>query len=139
MARKPARAPRHPNPESGGELPPSDLSERQQIIAAFLALLAERPFEEIGFSDIASRAGFSLADLRGEFGSTLAIIAAHVKEIDRQVLAGGDADMAEEPARERLFDVLMRRLEAMVPHREATASLMRSARRNPPLALALNA
>jgi len=42
-------------------LPPSDLSERQQIIAAFLALLAERPFEEIGFSDIASRAGFLIA------------------------------------------------------------------------------
>ncbi len=46
--------------------------------------------------------------------------------------------MAEEPPRERLFDVLMRRLEVMAPHREAVRSLMRSARRNPPLALALN-
>ncbi len=46
--------------------------------------------------------------------------------------------MAEEPPRERLFDVLMRRLEAMAPHRDAVRSLMRSARRNPPLALALN-
>ena len=46
--------------------------------------------------------------------------------------------MAEEPERERLFDVLMRRLEILAPHREAVRSLLRSARRNPPLALALN-
>ena len=32
----------------------------------------------------------------------------------------------------------MRRLEALAPHREAVRSLLRSARRNPPLALALN-
>ena len=42
------------------------------------------------------------------------------------------------PPRERLFDVLMRRLEILAPHREAVRSLLRSARRNPPLALALN-
>ena len=77
-------------------------------------------------------------DLRDEFGSTLAILAAHIKEIDRQVLAGGDADMAEEPPRERLFDVLMRRLELLAPHKEAVRSLLRSAARNPGLALALN-
>jgi len=48
------------------------------------------------------------------------------------------SDMAEESPRERLFDVLMRRLEALTPHREAVRSLLRSARRNPPLAVALN-
>ena len=48
------------------------------------------------------------------------------------------SDMVEEPPRERLFDVLMRRLEILAPHRAAVASLLRSAGRNPPLALALN-
>ena len=75
--------------------------------------------------------------MRAAFGSTLAILAAHIKEIDRTVLAGIDADMAEERPRERLFDVLMRRLETLAPYKEATRSL-RSARRNPGLALALN-
>ena len=73
-----------------------------------------------------------------EFASTLAIVAAHIKATDRAVLAADLSDMAEEPARERLFDVLMRRLEILAPHREAVRSLLRSARRNPPLALALN-
>jgi hypothetical protein len=77
--------------------------------------------------------------MRGEFASTLAIFAAHIKAIDRAVLAEDFSDMAEEPPRERLFDVLMRRLEALAPYKDSVRSLLRSARRNPGLAFALNA
>ncbi|HMA72294.1 MAG TPA: TetR/AcrR family transcriptional regulator [Xanthobacteraceae bacterium] len=137
MARNPARrSPQRPRTENGSPNPP--LSDRDKIIAAFFALLAEQPFEDIGYAEIAARAGVSLATLRGEFGSKLAIVAAHVKAIDREVLAGGDADMKDEPPRERLFDVLMRRIEALSPDKAAIRSLMRSARRHPGLALALN-
>ena len=104
-----------------------------------MALLAEHRFEEIGLAEVAGRAGLKLSQLRAEFGSTLAILAAHMKDIDRAVLSGGSADMAEEPPRERLFDVLMRRLEALAPYKDAVRSLLRSARRNPGLAFALNA
>jgi AcrR family transcriptional regulator len=113
-------------------------SPRERIIAAFMGLLAEKSIERIDLVEIAKRAEVPLADLRAEFGSTLAILAAHMKEIDRAVLRGGDGDMAQEPPRERLFDVLMRRLETHAPHREAVRSLLRSATRNPPLAVALN-
>jgi AcrR family transcriptional regulator len=113
-------------------------SNREKIIDAFMGLLAERPFEEIGFGDIASRAGVSLAQCRDAFGSTFAVLAAHSKQLDRAVLSGGDSDVAEEPLRERLFDVLMRRLEIMAPHRRAVRSLLRSAQRNLPLGLGLN-
>jgi AcrR family transcriptional regulator len=118
--------------------PMTAASGRQKAIDAFMGLLAARPFEDIGLAEVAGRAGIKLSALREEFGSTLAIYAAHVKEIDRTVLDGGDGDMGEEPARERLFDVLMRRLEALRPSKDAMASLIRSARRNPPLAFALN-
>ena len=104
-----------------------DRSERERIIDAFMALLAEKPIETIGLAEIAKGAGVSLSDLRGAFDSTLAILAAYVKQIDRAVLAGDDADMAEEPPRERLFDVLMRRIEQLAPHKAAVRSLMRSA------------
>ena len=89
-------------------------SERERIIEAFMGLLGEQPIEEIGLAEIAGRAGVSLAELRNMFGSKLAILAAFQKEVDRQVLAGIDADMAEEPPRERLFDVLMRRIDALI-------------------------
>jgi AcrR family transcriptional regulator len=118
--------------------PPGAGSDRDRIIAAFLVLLADKPFEQVGLAEIASGAGVSLMQLREAFSSTFAILAAHMKEIDRQVLAGGDTEMDEEPPREKLFDVLMRRIEALAPHRPAVRSLMRSACRNPGLGFALN-
>jgi len=119
--------------------PAAPTTEREKIVEALLALLAENGIESISLADIAARAGVTLAKLRGEFPSTLAIVAAHVKATDRAVLDHDFSDMEEEPARERLFDVLMRRLELLAPHRAAVRSLLRSARRNPPLGLALNA
>lgn len=118
---------------------PEGTSNRDKAIDAFMTLLAERRFEDIGLAEVAGRAGLKLSQLRAEFGSTLAIYAAHVKAIDEAVLDGGDADMGEEPARERLFDVLMRRLEKLAPHKEALRSMMTSVRRSPGLAFALNA
>jgi AcrR family transcriptional regulator len=133
MARKPKRQRKAPAAS------PRGTSDRDKAVDALMALLAEQSFEQIGLAEVAGRAGLKLSALRSEFGSTLAIVGAHIKDIDRAVLAGGTADMAEEPARERLFDVLMRRLEALAPYKPAVRSLLRSARRNPGLALALNA
>jgi AcrR family transcriptional regulator len=141
MARRPKGGPlpKDSQPkDSQPKLPAPTKSNREKIVETFMALLAEQPFEKIGFGDISARCRLSLADCRAEFGSTLAVLAAHIKELDRKVLAGGEADMAEEPPRERLFDILMRRLEILAPHRAAMRSLMRSAGRNPGLALALN-
>ncbi|MBX6328215.1 MAG: TetR/AcrR family transcriptional regulator [Pseudolabrys sp.] len=133
MTRRPKRERRAPAP------PPRGTSDRDKAVEALMALLAERPIEEIGLAEVAGRAGLKLSQLRAEFGSVLAIYAAHVRDIDRAVLAGEDAELAEESPRERLFDVLMRRLEALAPYKEAVRSLMLSARRHPSLALALNA
>jgi AcrR family transcriptional regulator len=144
MARKSARKTARPNsPRAPATTtPPRGATNRDKAVDALMALLAERRFEDIGLAEIAGRAGLSLSQLRGEFGSSLAILAAHIKDIDRQVLEGGDADktedLAEEPARERLFEVLMRRLEVLAPYKAAVRSLMHSARRNPGLALTLN-
>jgi AcrR family transcriptional regulator len=143
MARKP-KTPTSPTSRSTpdastpAQRPTRNGGDRARVIDAFVALLAERSFEEIGLGDIADRAGLSLAQLRDTFDGKIAILAARTKEIDRTVLGGGDADMAEEPPRERLFDVLMRRFEAMAHDKAAVRSLMRSATRNPPLALELN-
>jgi AcrR family transcriptional regulator len=132
MARKPKRERKAPTPP-----PPRGSSDRDKAIDALMALLAERNFEDIGLAEIAGRAGLKMSQLRAEFGSPLAIFAAHVKDIDRAVLAGGE-DMTDESPRERLFDVLMRRLEAMAPYKEAVRSMLHSARRHPGLAFALN-
>jgi AcrR family transcriptional regulator len=134
MARKAKRP-----PKAASAAAPRGTTDRDKAIEALMSLLAEQPFEQIGLAEVAGRAGIKLSQLRSEFGSTLAILGAHIKDIDRAVLAGGDADMENESPRERLFDVLMRRFEALAPYKDAVRSVMRSARRNPGLALALNA
>lgn len=145
MARRAARKPSARNSSARSSrraatsAPPSGpASERDKIVAAFFGLLAAKRFEQIGFAEIAEAAGVPLAQLRNEFPSKLAIVAAHIKLVDRALLSGDFDDVEEEPPRERLFDVLMRRLEILAPHREALRSLLRSMRTNPPLALALN-
>ncbi len=79
MARRPARKSARSSASGRPARPAAPLGERDKIVAAFLALLAEKPFEEIGFADIAGRAGVSLTQLRGEFASTLAMLAATSK------------------------------------------------------------
>ena len=137
MARKPARKAKSES-KARAAAPSRGTTDRAKATDALLELLAEHSFEDIGLAEVAGRAGIKLSALRAEFGSTLAIYGAHIKDIDSIVLDGGD-DMIDEPGRERLFDVEMRRLEALAPYKEAVRSIMRSARRNPGLALALNA
>lgn len=124
--------------EAAGAANAREGSVRDRIVAALMTLLADRPLEQISLGDIARQAGVTLADLRAEFSSVIGILGAHMKDIDRKVLASDLSDMVEEAPREKLFDVLMRRLEALAPDKAAVRSLLRSASRNPGLAMALN-
>ena len=78
MVRKPARKAARSASAAKAAAPAAPGSEREKIIAAFLGLLAEKSIEQIGFAEIATEAGVSLGQLRGEFASTLAIFAAHI-------------------------------------------------------------
>lgn len=111
---------------------------RDRIIEATMNLAADRRWEDVSLEAIALRADISLAGIRQHFDGRLAILDAFLAGIDRAVLDGLDADLAEEAPRERLFDVLFARIEALRPQRAAIANLLRAARRDPLLALAMN-
>ena len=111
---------------------------RTKIVEALMALAAEQPFDEITITEIARRAGVSLADFRDAFPSKGAVLAGFSKMIDRKVLDAVNDDLAAEPARDRLFDVLMRRIDAMQPYKEGLRAVSTWARREPVSAMALN-
>ena len=111
---------------------------KTRIVEALLGLAAERRWEDFSLSDVAARADLSLAQFRDHFPSKGAILAAWSRQIDKQVLDGSNDDLIGEPAKERLFDVLMRRLDAMSPHKDALDGIMQWAQRDPAAALALN-
>lgn len=111
----------------------------QAVIDATLRLLGDLAFEDVTLQRIADGAGLSLAELAATFATRHAILDAFYRRIDQEVLAADRSDMADEAPRERLFDVLMSRIDALRPYRSGLRGLMRSARRDPALALSLNA
>ena len=72
------------------------------------------------------------------FPSKGAVLAGFSRRIDRAVLAQDGGELADESPRERLFDILMRRLEAMAPYREGLREATAWLRRDPVAALAMN-
>jgi AcrR family transcriptional regulator len=111
---------------------------RGKIVDALMELAAEQRFEEISIRDICKAAGVSLADFRDAFASKGAILAGLSRRIDRAVLTQDSSELADESPRERLFDILMRRLEAMAPYREGLREAKAWLRRDPIAALAMN-
>src|SRR6202789_906787 len=120
-------------PKSEAKSPPTDT--RGKIVDALMELAAERRFEDISVRDISKAAGVSLADFRDAFPSKGAVLAGFTRHIDRIVLAQDDGELSEENSRERLFDVLMRRLEAMAPYRKGLREVVGWLRRKPTRAL----
>jgi AcrR family transcriptional regulator len=105
---------------------------------AFLGLIAEKGFDGVALRDVAEAAGLSLADLYRAYPDKMALVAAFMARVDAEVLAGTPSrNDPEETARDRLFDVLMRRYDALRPHRAALGAIRRAGTRDPLMALAM--
>lgn len=126
-----------PEPSTALLAPPTR-SPKDAIIEALMELAGERVWEDITISDISARANVSLADFRDQFPSKGAVLAGLSRKVDRQVLAATTDDLAGEPAKERLFDVLMRRLDALAPYKLGLEGVIEWVNRAPLAAAALN-
>lgn len=112
--------------------------KRQAIVDALMDLAARRSWNSIEIKDIAQAANVSLAEFRDMFPSKGAVLGALSRRIDKQVLEGTVDDLAGEPARERIFDVFMRRFDALAPYREALRRISQDLRYDPASLAALN-
>ena len=130
-----AKSPKQPTDAADSAKP---AASRTRIVEALMELAGERAFAEITITEIAARANVTLAEFRDCFPSKGAVVAGWSRMIDSKVLEANNADLAGEPAKERLFDVLMRRLDAMAPYRAGLESVIHWVRRDPAAALALN-
>lgn len=123
---------------SGTQSGAPKLSPREAAVEALMRLAAEQPWNDIEVSDIAREAGLTLAELRDLFPSKGAVLGGLTRIVDRKVLEGDLTGLEEEPTRERLFDVLMRRLDAMEPYKPALRRIAYALRGEPLSMLALN-
>ncbi len=91
---------------------------RDRIVSAALRLAEGRGWRELSLGEIAREAGIPLAEMRREFQSKGQILAAFSRAVDQAVIEKFPAPGTDAP-RDRLFDVLITRFEAMQPYKAA--------------------
>ncbi len=120
MATKPkAKAKRKTKPKT---------DPRDALIDAAYRLAAEQGWHGLGLADIAAAAKISPGECSALFSDKTAILAASFARVDRlmdeRLAEQGTLDPGAASARERLFDVIMTRLEIIQPHRLAMARIV---------------
>jgi AcrR family transcriptional regulator len=129
----------HPTATPPTATPPTPApSKRDTIVQALMDLAARKDWHEIEIAEIATAAGVTLGEFRELFPSKGAILGAFSRMIDLKVLEGTFDDLAGEPARERIFDVMMRRIDALTPYKAALRRMTRDLRFDLPSLAALN-
>ncbi|MEQ9491773.1 MAG: helix-turn-helix domain-containing protein [Alphaproteobacteria bacterium] len=112
---------------------------RDDIVDAAFGLFADRGWRSTGMADIAEAAGVSLGDLSLHFGLKTQIVTALMERVDREVLSDTGPEDSEESHRDRLFDVMMRRFDAMTPYKAGIERVVKDLPRDPAAALAVAA
>lgn len=97
-------------------------------VDAMLKLVAAEGWRAVTFGRIATACDMSLSDLYGQYSSKSDLLVAYSRRVDVAMLqALGPSPLAVEGSdvKDRLFEALMARLDAMAPHKDAIRILMR--------------
>lgn len=92
---------------------------------ALLDLVETQGWIDLSFAEIAERAGVPIAEAHRIYGSKTAVLLALSRAIDEKILNSLAADPLEGSAKDRLFDIMMRRFDTLKADREAYRRLMR--------------
>lgn len=104
------------------------------LIAAFFRLAAAEGWRRANVVAAARAADLPLATARERFPGKAAVLLRFGRMADQAALNGA---ASEGPVKDRLFDLLMRRFDAMQPHRAGVLALMRALPCEPGTALLL--
>lgn len=110
---------------------PKKVDVATKALETAMRLAAEGQWRDLSLAEIAAAAKLPLAEVYAVYPSKQAILSAVFRRVDAAVIAAEDPAGREEPARDRLFDVLMRRFDALSPYREAVATIIRAQARDP--------
>jgi AcrR family transcriptional regulator len=110
-AAKPARA-------SGGD-------SADALRKALLDLVETRGWIDLSFAEIAEKAGVPIAEAHRIYPSKAAVLLGLSRAIDERILNSLAAEPLEGTAKDRLFDIVMRRFDVLKANREAYRRLMR--------------
>jgi AcrR family transcriptional regulator len=119
---------------SGGAAPAA--SDADRIIDATMALIAAGGWRNVSLAAVAEETGLTILQVYQVFPSRTAILCGFFRRIDEAALAAPvEAETGERP-RDRMFDLLMRRFDALQPYRAPLTALRRDLPFDPLSALA---
>jgi ubiquinone biosynthesis protein COQ9 len=107
-----------------------------RLVAGLWQVVARHGWDGLTMRRVSDASGVPLAELRRRCPTPAHLLALHGRVTDQQVLEGTVPSAGDTP-RERLFDVLMRRIDVMQPHRRGILRLLDEALADPFLALTL--
>ncbi len=108
-----------------------DSSIRRDLARAALSLAGSVPWREVTLIRLADAAARPVSDF---YGATLGEALDCVEEaFDRAIADATDELDPKQTVRDRLFELIMRRFEAMEPHREAVLAMEHGLDRDPTL------
>jgi AcrR family transcriptional regulator len=105
------------------------------LFDAFFRVAALHGWRGLSMRRVAEEAGVPLETLRLRYATPVDLLLAAGRAVDAEVIAGTIPGQGS--ARDRLFDVLMRRFDALQKHREGVKRLVAEVPRDPLAAFAL--
>ncbi len=112
----------------------SDIDFDSALIAAFFRLVAKKGWRGTNVAEAARAAALSLAEARMRFPGRAAVLLRFGQMADQAALAATPTDGT---VRDKLFDPLMRRFDALQAHRAGVIALLHALPSEPPMALLL--
>jgi len=96
-----------------------------ELRRALLDLVETQGWIDLSVDEIAEHAGVPIAEAHRVYASKTAVLLGLTRAIDERILSSLDADPLEGSAKDRLFDIVMRRFDVLKADRNAYRRLMR--------------
>tara|TARA_R110001592_G_scaffold238441_2_gene498123 strand:- start:47828 stop:48490 length:663 start_codon:yes stop_codon:yes gene_type:complete len=117
--------------------PTDTRSVSDKLIDGALDLAATHLWRDMSLAQIAEHAGIPLGDALMTLSGKAKVLKALNKRIDAEVLGGLEKDPLDGSIKDKLFDVLMRRFDALEGRQAAMASIVADVARDPMLVACL--
>jgi hypothetical protein len=114
---------------------PADRARAPDLLTIAFTLLAEQGWAALSPVALAGRADAPLIDVYRQLPHRRAILRALSERVDQAMLEVDQRELEGLPPRDKLFELIMRRFDALAPFRAGLARLERDARRDPSILL----
>jgi AcrR family transcriptional regulator len=95
------------------------------VIAAALRLAGEKGWRGVGVGEVAVASGVPAETVRRSFPCRMSILLAYAREVERRAATAPAPFEPEDTVRDRLFELLMQRLDILEEHRHPVTNVLR--------------